>query len=889
MNKFVKEILDGSYENHIFPFFWQHGEDEKTLREYMKVIDEANCHAVCIESRPHPDFCGKKWWEDMDIILDEARKRNMKVWILDDSHFPTGFANGAMKNLPESLHRQSICASVVQYDEEPQEIKLDVDAMIPPEFTPANLIEQYTYSSMIQNAPRFEDDRVISIIAVNCGTQEVECFAVPERGEKFSWKKPYGAYKLWIIGLSRNCGPHREYINMLDAKSCRVLIDAVYEPHYLHYKKDFGTTIAGFFSDEPELGNGHMYSFDNVLGSNQDLPFSNPLEEALERRIGLNWKNEIYLLWDNEGDMKRTAEIRYTYMDEVTKLVRENFSRQVGDWCREHGVQYIGHIIEDGNAHARTGSGLGHYFRGLDGQDMAGIDDIGGQVLPQGEIEPRQTMLGVRDGEFYHYQLGNLAASAAAISPRKAGNSMCEIFGNYGWEEGPALEKYLADHFMVRGINNFVPHAFSPAEFPDKDCPPHFYANGHNPQYKHFGKIVEYMNRVTTLISGGHRDVSVAVLYHGEAEWMGQAMFTQKVGKILYENQIDFDTIPADVFIEKEDYHTVLANPLRVNTQEYSALIIPTAEYITAEMAKTIGELTKKGLKVFIVDCIPKGIVGGEQALLKELDGAYVIPIKEISAKMKELSLQTVSVYPETTYLRVMHYKGKAELFYFVNESASTYEGTVHFESNTQGYLYDPWKNKIFEASVKDNSFQISLASSQSLMFILGEADTSLYEKRIIPKGERMCLREWKRSICSGISYPMFIYEKEVILPDVVSDEKPEFSGFIKYETSIVADSSKSYILTICGDSAVEAVEVFVNGKTAGIEVVKPMIYDISQYIVDGNNQIVIELGTTLERQTYCFLKDDPMMQLRGNKIPDNPTGLTGNVDLYVYENEVGE
>lgn len=35
--------------------------------------------------------------------------------------------------------------------------------------------------------------------------------------------------------------------------------------------------------------------------------------------------------------------------------------------------------------HARTGSSLGHYFRGLSGQDMSGIDDIGGQVLPQGE------------------------------------------------------------------------------------------------------------------------------------------------------------------------------------------------------------------------------------------------------------------------------------------------------------------------------------------------------------------------------------------------------------------------------------------------------------------------------------------------------------------------
>lgn len=50
-----------------------------------------------MESRPHPDFLGPKWWEDLDVIMDEARKRDMKVWILDDSHFPTGYANGKIK------------------------------------------------------------------------------------------------------------------------------------------------------------------------------------------------------------------------------------------------------------------------------------------------------------------------------------------------------------------------------------------------------------------------------------------------------------------------------------------------------------------------------------------------------------------------------------------------------------------------------------------------------------------------------------------------------------------------------------------------------------------------------------------------------------------------
>ena len=109
MNETVQQLLNNQGENYIFPFFWQHGETEEVLRDYMRAIHEANIGAVCVESRPHPDFCGEKWWQDMDVILDEARKRGMKVWILNDSHFPTGFANGAQKDYPDCYCRQSIC------------------------------------------------------------------------------------------------------------------------------------------------------------------------------------------------------------------------------------------------------------------------------------------------------------------------------------------------------------------------------------------------------------------------------------------------------------------------------------------------------------------------------------------------------------------------------------------------------------------------------------------------------------------------------------------------------------------------------------------------------------------------------------------------------------
>ena len=90
MNDKIKKLLENKGGNYIFPFFWQHGEEEAVRREYMEAIHRCGIGAVCVECRPHPDFCGPGWWNDMDVILDEAKKREMKVWILDDSHFPTG-------------------------------------------------------------------------------------------------------------------------------------------------------------------------------------------------------------------------------------------------------------------------------------------------------------------------------------------------------------------------------------------------------------------------------------------------------------------------------------------------------------------------------------------------------------------------------------------------------------------------------------------------------------------------------------------------------------------------------------------------------------------------------------------------------------------------------
>lgn len=96
----LMDVLQGKEDNYILPFFWQHGESKELLEEGMQRIYDSGIKAVCVESRPHPDFVGEGWWRDLDIIMAKAKELNMRVWVLDDAHFPSGFCNG--KIAPDS-------------------------------------------------------------------------------------------------------------------------------------------------------------------------------------------------------------------------------------------------------------------------------------------------------------------------------------------------------------------------------------------------------------------------------------------------------------------------------------------------------------------------------------------------------------------------------------------------------------------------------------------------------------------------------------------------------------------------------------------------------------------------------------------------------------------
>lgn len=643
-----------AYDNHVLPFLWLKGEARETITEYLEQIAGADIHEVCLESRTHPEFCRDGWWSDLRFIIGECKRLDLKIWLLDDAHFPTGYANGALagEDVDPALKKTVLKHHTVTVvgPQPSTTIKLG-NLMDPTE----RFVGTATFDAA--GAPL---DLELAVEQTEDGT--------PVR---LRFDAPAGITTLELYVTSQKTGFRDEYINMVDADSCRMLINAVYEPTFEHLGDEFGKTILGFFTDEPGFMNEKGATLEDASTSSfigrgdMALPWSDELARRLHEELSASWLAELRGLWTRDP---AGARVRHTYMDIATQLYRACFDEQIGDWCRKRGVMHIGHVIEDKSCHTRLGQGAGHYFRAVAGQDMAGIDVVINQLAPGVDHGRYSYFHGAWNMEFFTYALAKLGSSAARLDPKKQGRCMAEVFGAFGWHEGLREMKWIADHMLVRGINWFTPHAFSMAPFPDWDCPPHFYAHGNNPQWPHFGQLMSYMNRTATLLSGGYAMRPVAILYHADAEWAGNAMPIERVAAELTRAQIDFDFVPAEAFEDENRYEVSIADGLlTVNDCRYQAFVMPGASFIGATTAEAVRRMADAGVMVLAVDEVPGTFYDTDGAV--ELGGLVATPLADVARALASAGLQTVVPDTPQPWLRALRYERVGETYVMlVNE-----------------------------------------------------------------------------------------------------------------------------------------------------------------------------------------------------------------------------
>ena len=846
MYKRLNDALNNKEDNYILPFFWLKTNHKDSIVEEFDRVEKCGVKSICVEARPYPEFARESWLDEMEIIMAEAEKRGFTVWVLDDDHFPTGHCSGEIAKRPE-LRRWQIIERHIDVCGPMTDASLLVhDPLKPVEYDPScpdhQLIGIYIYK-------REEKGTGIIPESAICLTDKVKdnivYFDIPEG--------PHRVFFLYKTraGL-RDC--YKDYMDFFNPEAMELYVNTVHEAHYKRFGDKFGTVFKGFFSDEPCFGNtlvGPDFSGSN-FGYNVRVgmpgfayPWGDVILEKLNGRYGGDAMKYLPGLWFDMGET--TPKIRYDYMDIITRTYRDNFTRKVGDWCRAHNVQYIGHIIEDMNASGRMGYGPGHYFRSLDGQDMSGVDVVLQQILPGFTelIHTSSTLGNAADPDFFNYVLAKLGSSMAHINPQNDGRAMCEVFGAYGWATGVPMMKFLMDHMLVRGINRFVPHAFSP-DFPNGDCPPHFGAaeGVTDPQYKAFGELMGYTNKISHILSEGKHVCHTALLYHADAEWMNEydkAMLTQVPAKLLYDAHIDYDIVPCDCFTGTGDsvmplFKIERLGAFSINGKEYTCFVIPEAKLLPPGMDKAIETLRAHGVTVLRI---------GENANVDNL-----VSLTKASTPADVL-IKKESGVPSDLYVRHCHYtSGDNDIYMFVNEAvtgAIEFTATLSSARSTKGTLYDFASGEGYTVSLDENKVvRIRLETNQSLVLVL-DGDCAKFPKYEIsaPTGELKCNFKIETAPYNDIeTYTVFAENiSSDSLPNITGAEgDPRFSGVTRYTAKFNSSAFEKLYLGEVGQTA----EVWLNGKNLGIRYAAPYVFDVSDAVKDGENTLVIEVSNTL-------------------------------------------
>lgn len=912
MHDRLKDVLEGKEANHTIPLFWLCGADEAVTRDLIARIRGCGHRELCLESRPHTDFLGPRWWRDTDLVMSEASRLGMRVWFFDDSHFPTGYAAGRVASDHPELRKWYL-----------KEITIDAPGPAP--------------TSHFLVAPHLQDDeRLVAAIAWRRELSSYRLAAEPVDltnrvlDGRLYWSIPDGLWRVFLLVQTRHGGEERteQYLNPIVPEATDVLIDTVYAPHYERYRTDAGRTFAGFFSDEPRFGNSRRFS--HAIGrTDMVLPWRDDLLTLLAESWGGDFAPLLPLLWHEDPFLYPS--VRRHYMDVVSNLYSEHFSRRIGAWCRDRGLKYIGHVLEDNNVHARLGWGAGHFFRAIAGQDMAGVDLVLQQLRPGMDMEHSSYAGGNCDGEFYHYALGKLGSSMGHLHPRAKGRTLCEVFGAYGWSFGLRSMRWMIDHLVVRGVNHFMPHAFSSRPFPDPDCPPHMYAHGHNPQFEFFHHLVAYMNRLGHLFNGGRHVAPVAVLYHAEAEWGGECMYFQKPVRELLEAQIDCDVVPGDSLLVAAGFASAsMAQDItgRIDAQgrlclaneEYACLVVPWSVYLPARLLESLTGLADRGLRIVFVRALPVVSDPGFDMdawteSVRRAPSLSTVALSDLARSLRRAGVGEVECNEPLPALRYYHYRhDELNLYLLFNEDPhETVRSQLVVPHEEDWLVYDAMENTVCPISTarptpSQSAIPFQLVPGEPFLLVggprgrlaaFGGTPPAAPVSKLDLDGPTSCPVEanWRVSLRSadgqsgqhGGPGGQFQFWREI--PTLVDlsrfDLLPHFCGTVRYDSTVSIDEKwltvleqdpdGTNIVLECG-AAHETVRVAVNGRYAGIRLSPPYRFFVDRHVVSGRNAIRVEVTNTVVKSVPDKFSSTSAQ---------DPTGLLGPVRLLLVSDRV--
>jgi alpha-L-rhamnosidase len=500
-------------------------------------------------------YLSEAYFKLFRVLVDEAKKRDMRIWIVDDAGYPSGFAGGKFTELAPNLRMQALVVAK----------KIDVaagDTLSQP-VTPLT----------------------VGAIAVDAdGASQ----PVPVTNGAINWMAPAGKWTVLIVEHQFSTSPTMSDTNPVRRKDTSQSLEDYLDPaataQYLaftheQYKKyvgdEFGKTIIGFRGDEPDYSIG-------------GIPWTPAFFDRFQQIKGYDVRPYVASFFaPNMSDAQKR--VKADYWDVFSQMFASAFFKQQGDWCAANGLAYQVHINHE-ELEMQLVRSEGDFFRDMRYVQVPGIDAIWHQIWTDTISDyPR------------------LASSAAHLNGRQ--RAFVETFAAYRPIPSVEQARYVLNEEMVRGVNQ-VEIMFFPASSAVS-------LNGNTPNTgagkpsafmnePGFPDLMQYVRRLSYLMSMGRPAASVALYIPSSSMWLGEAAADRdfvSTERLLSEHQIDFDIVNEDALAS--DLVAGKGTLTTLSGNSYRTIILPGEMLLSQAALDRLHTFAAGGGRVLFLDHTP--------------------------------------------------------------------------------------------------------------------------------------------------------------------------------------------------------------------------------------------------------------------------------------------
>lgn len=631
--------------NHVI-WGWDGKMEKSLMQSDLDSIKKKGFNSVIIEAGYGTPFeyLTEGWFQAVRSAVMEAKKRNMKVWIIDEGKYPSGFAGGKFTRERPDLRMKAIVA---------------VDTI---HVSKGEIINEYKLP-----------ERAMSAIAVNKQGKENRIVTIKD-GEIFfvagnddwdiivaGWNYRTGQTRA-VNNPTRGKDTKNSICDYLSAEAVRQYIDWTHEQYKKYMGDEFGKTILGFRGDEPDFAY---------------LPWTPKMKEEFIIRKGYDPTPMLASLLMKQQTVAERR-FRADYWDVWSELFAKNFFKQQADWCEENGIEHITHLNNDHNMPVCVRA-EGNFFRDLNKVQIPGVDAIWNQIWPKT----------VNDFPKFASSVSHVYGKPRAFS---------ESFAAYNTPPTIPTAKYAIDYQIVRGIN-FFEFMFWGA---GSKQPTWMTV----PEMKPLNDYTSRTTYMMTLGRPGARIAvyyPTSTLWLNNqtlnAEWIEMA-------ELLLQHQRDFDWVDDDAFTDALTVGQECF--VNKSGQKYNTLIIPSCDAISEKAWKQIEAFAQRGGKVLFWGRKPTMLVGKTfkdampmtfftKNVHEEPSATWTATI-ENALPIAEMAI--ISNNPK--YIRYTHrVLADADVYFIFNEGEEDCSFTVQFDQVGTVSKWDAYKGT--SESVKAN------------------------------------------------------------------------------------------------------------------------------------------------------------------------------------------